>query len=227
MQHGAMLMIPGDRGARRRQRGLSMLEVLMGLVLAPLVLAGIHSSYRAQMHALRGNNSAAALQDLARGALDFMIREIRMAGYDPSGVALAQSPGPGCPGVSRGITEATATRLHILADLNGDGAISNAGEDVVYELDTALDRIVRTDINGTVVVADSVPDDGLLFRYFDGSNPPLELTSPLSTTAQDCVGIVGLAVRLTAPNPDPNVATSLTSETASQVAIRSRTLVTL
>jgi type IV pilus assembly protein PilW len=201
-----------------------MLEVMLGLVLAPIVLAGIHSSFRAQLHALRGNNNAFELQDLARGALDFMIREVRMAGYDPSGNALVASPGPTCPGVGRGVTEATATRLHILSDLNGDGAINSAGEDVLYELDTTFDRILRTDTNGAVVVAENVPNDGLAFRYFDNGEPPAELVPTLTAGEQDCIGTVVLAVKLTAPNPDPNVTSTLIAEAASQVAIRSRTL---
>jgi len=224
MQYCPLPVSSDRRRARRRQRGLSLLEVLMGLVLAPIVLAGIHSSFRAQMHALRGSNNAYELQDLARGALDFMIREIRMTGYDPSGTALAAAPGPACPGVGRGITEATATRLHILADLNGDGAINSAGEDVVYELDMILDRIVRTDTNGAVVVAENVPDDGLEFRYFDNSEPPAELVPVLTAGDQDCIGSVALAVKLTAPNPDPNVTSTLVAQAGSQVAIRNRTL---
>lgn len=227
MQHRSLFMSKRRGLAGRRQRGISLLEALIGLALAPIVLAGIHASTRAQLHALRGDNNAYELQDLTRGALDFMLREIRMAGYNPAGTALTTSPGPTCPGVGEGITEATTTRLHILADLNGDGAVSSAGEDVVYELDTSLHRIVRTDSNGGVVVAENVPDDGLLFRYFNNSDPPTELVPPLAAGEEDCIATVGLALKLTADNPDPNLSSVQTAEAASQVAIRSRTLVNL
>jgi type IV pilus assembly protein PilW len=215
-----------NRVRRRDERGLSLLEALIGLALTPIVLAGIHSAFRAQAYALQANNTAYAQQELARATLDLIVREVRMAGYDPSGLALANSPGPACPGVRQGVLEATVTRLSIRADLNGDGVVTDPGEDVVYELDNLLHQIRRTDGLGTVVLLDEVPNDGLVFRYFDTNNPPTELVPAPSLSAgeRDCVGTVHVVVRTSAPNPDPQAGTSLTSEASSQAAIRSRAL---
>lgn len=214
------------RRRRREQRGLSLLEVLIGLALTPIVLAGIHSAYRAQVYALKANNTAYAQQELARATLDLIVREVRMAGYDPSGLALATSPGPACPGVRQGLLEATPTRLSIRADLNGDGTVTNPGEDVVYELDGILHQIRRTDPLGSVVLFDEAPNDGLVLRYFDTNDPPVELipTPSLSAGERDCVGTVRVVVRASTPNPDPRAGTSLTSKASSQAAIRSRAL---
>jgi type IV pilus assembly protein PilW len=212
--------------ARRRQRGITILETLVGLTLTTIVLAGIHASQRAQAYALQANNAAFELQDVAKAALDIMVREVRMAGYDPSGAALAMSPGPACPGVSQGIVEATPTRIHVRADLDGDGATTGPNEDVVYELDLALHRIVRIDDQGTVSLIDDVPNDALAFRYFDTTDPPGELFgSPgLSASDRDCVGSVAVVVRVQAENPDPRTSSTLSTEASSQVAIRSRSL---
>ena len=214
------------RTALRRTRGVSILELMVGLALSVIVLVGIHSSHRAQAHALRSYSAAFGLQDMARGALDLMVREVRMAGYDPSGAALPVAPGPACPGVSQGLTEATATRLHILADLSGDGTTVGPAEDVIYELDAPFDRILRTDSGGTAVLADNIATGGLVFRYFDTSDPPVELVpAPSLTSAErDCVGTISIVVRLTTPNPDPQIHLDLTSQASSQVAIRSRAL---
>ena len=214
------------RSRRRAQRGLSLLEVLIGLALTPIVLAGIHSAYRAQAYALQTNNTAYAQQELARATLDLIVREVRMAGYDPSGLALALSPGPTCPGVRRGLVEATPTRLNIRADLTGDGVVTATGEDVVYELDNVAHQIRRTDALGAVVLLDEAPLDGLAFRYFDTNNPPVELvpTPSLSEGQRDCVGTVQVVVRTSTPNPNPQAGGTLTSEASSQAAIRSRAL---
>lgn len=199
----------------------------MALAIAPIVLAGIQSTYRAQIYALAAHNTSFGLQETARGALDLIVREVRMSGYDPTGMALPVSPGPACPDVSQGIVEASPTRLRVQADLDGDGALLGASEDVIYDLDFALEQILRTDAGGTVMLADDVPTNGLRFRYFDASNPPVEiLPSPSLTAAQrDCVRTVAVVVRTRAPNPDPNTTSDLTSTASSQVAIRSRALI--
>lgn len=199
----------------------------MALALAPIVLAAIQSTYRAQIYALAAHNTSFGLQETARGALDLIVREVRMAGYDPTGAALGVSPGPACPGVSQGIVEGTPTRLRVQADVDGDGLLTGVSEDVTYNLDFALRQILRTDNSGTVMLADDVPTNGLQFRYFDGSDPPVEIIpSPILTGAQrDCVGTIAVVVRTSAPNPDPNTVTDLTSQASSQVAIRSRALI--
>ena len=212
---------------RRGRRGLSLLEALVGLTLAPIVLAGIHSSYRAQVFALAAHNTSFGLQDTARGTLDLVVREVRMAGFDPTGAALPTAPGPACPGVRQGVVEATPTRLHIRADLNGDGLLTGAGEDVLYALDTTVGEIQRTDNGTTVTLATGVASDALAFRYFDSNDPPGELVGTPALTAgqRDCVGTVAVVVRTQATHPDPTVSTALESEASSQVAIRSRALI--
>jgi prepilin-type N-terminal cleavage/methylation domain-containing protein len=215
-----------ERSRRRAQRGLSLLEVMIGLALTPIVLAGIHSAYRAQAFALKANNTAYSQQELARATLDLIAREVRMSGYDPSGLALVLSPGPACPGVRQGLLEATPNRLNIRADLDGDGLVTGVGEDVVYELDLTLHQVRRTDAMGSVVLLEDAPNDGLVIRYFDTNNPPVELVPApsLSTGERDCVGSVHVVVRTSTPNPDPQAGTSLVTEASSQVAIRSRAL---
>lgn len=210
----------------RGQRGLSLLEALVGLALTGIVMGGIQTSYRAQVYALESQKAAYSLQDATRGALDLMVREIRMAGYDPTGAALVVTPGPACPGVPRGITEATPTRLHLVTDLDGNGVTTGNSEDVIYELDTVNGEIHRTDVNGTAVLAENLTPSGLTFRYFDTSNPPVELVAAPALAANDldCVGSVSVEVHMFDVNPDPNVSTNLYTTARSQVAIRSRTL---
>jgi len=215
-----------NRRTRRRTRGISVLEVLVGLALSAVVLVGIHSSQRAYAHALRSHAAAFDLQDQARASVDLMVRELRMAGYDPTGAALPTSPGPACPGVSQGLIDATATRVRIRADLTGDGTTLASGEDVIYQLDSPNAQILRTSSGGSGVLTDKVATDGLVFRYFDTSDPPVELVPAPSLTAaeRDCVGTINVVVRLTTPNPNPAISSDLTSRATSQVAIRSRAL---
>jgi len=69
----------------------------------------------------------------------------------------------------------------------------------------------------------------LISRYFNGSNPPVELVPagnpPALTTGQrDCVVKVQVTLDAISANPNPHNPTPLHSQAASQVAIRNRAL---
>jgi hypothetical protein len=113
------------------------------------------------------------------------------------------------------------------ADLDGDGVLAGTGEDVLYALNDAGDTLERTESGTTVALAEGVSPDALALRYYDTSDPPVELigTPALSAAQRDCVGTVAVVVRTQAPHPDPRVGGALVSNAASQVAIRSRALI--
>ncbi len=210
-------------------RGVSIAELLAGVTLTAILLAGVFSFQKAQVNALAAQNAYNDSQTVTRTAIDLMTRELRMASYDPTGAALAVSPGPTCPGVKLGIVQATGSRLRFQQDLDGDGVLTSPGDNVLY--DTLGDQIRRTDGGGLPVtlVSGGAMTGGLLFRYFDGSNPPVELipagTPPALTAGQRaCVTKVRVRIRASIPNPNPENATPLRSAAESEVAIRNRSL---
>ena len=215
--------------ARRRQRsrGFSTAEVLAGTALSLMLMTAIYSVQRAQTKAFASQTVYAESQNVTRTVIDLMTRELRMAAYDP-GTALPTSPGPSCPGVKQGIVEATPSKLHFKQDLTGDGSLISPGEDLVY--DVLGSDLRRTDGSALpVTIVTGVPAGGLNFRYFDGSNPPVELiptgTPPSLTSGQrDCVTKVRITVRANLANPDPNNSTPIPSIAECEVAIRNRSL---
>jgi len=212
---------------RRRPHGFSTAELLAASTISLIRLAALYSVFFAQRKALAAQDAYAQVQTATRTVLDLMGREIRMASYDPSGV-LALSPGPTCPGVRRGLVEATPTRVRFQQDLDGNGALTGANEDLTYEV-TGTD-LSRTDGAGApVVVASGLPTGGFTLRYFTAGNPPVEVvpsgSPPALTTSQlDCVARVRLTLQATLPNPDANNPNPLRSQVTSEVAIRSRSL---
>ena len=65
-----------------------------------------------------------------------MIRDIRMAGYDPEGSAGA------------GIVSVSTDKIYFTMDLNGDGALDDSGEHLVYDIyDNKLGRTSGTSAN--------------------------------------------------------------------------------
>ena len=213
--------------SRQRSRGFSTAEVLAGTALTMMLMTAIYSVQRAQTMAFAAQNVYSESQNVTRTVIDLMTRELRMATYDP-GTALTTSPGPSCPGVKQGIVEATPSKLHFKQDLTGDGSLISPGEDLVYDvLGSALRRTDGSALPVTIVTG--VPAGGLNFRYFDGSNPPVELiptgTPPSLTSSQrDCVTKVRITVRANLTNPDPNNSTPIPSIAECEVAIRNRSL---
>jgi hypothetical protein len=193
-----------------------------------LVLGVVASFFKTQQTALGAANTYDQSQVVTRTVIDLFSRELRMASYDPTKLALVTSPGPTCPGVQQGIVEATPTRIHFRQDLNGDGVINGPGEDVVY--DVAGTTLTRTDGGGAPLpIVDGVPAGGLTFLYFDGNNPPNQLLpvgipAALTAAQRDCVAKVRITVQASLPNPDPRNPNPRTSLAESEVAIRNRSL---
>ncbi len=204
------------------------MELLASATLTLMTVGTLYTFSQAQLKAMATQGTFAQSQTVTRSAIDLMARELRMASLDPTGLALPTSIGLTCPGVKQGIVEATPTSLHFRQDLNGDGALTAAGEDVTYSL--AEGQIRRTDgVAAPVAMVDSVPSGGLAFRYFDASNPPVELVpagapAALSQAQRDCVAKIRVLVTARLTNPNPRITTPIISVAESEVAIRNRSL---
>jgi hypothetical protein len=152
-----------------------------------------------------------------------------MASYDPTGNAITpSSPGPTCPGVKPGITEATASSLRFLQDLNSDGDTADANENVRYYLSAST--VMRQDGNATALaLVDGVPSGGLTFTYYNGANPPGLIVgsgTPPALGADQRACIAKVRVQLTAQLSSPQFSNviPLISATDMEVAIRNRSL---
>ena len=67
--------------ARTRQRGLSLVEVMIALALGAFVTAGIVQLFTANQQTWQTSQGQARLQENARFAMDFLADAARMAGY--------------------------------------------------------------------------------------------------------------------------------------------------
>ena len=227
------MLTPADR--RPRARGLSTMEVLAGMGLTLILLAAVYTFQGAQLKVLRAQNVYADSQNVTRTVIDLMSRELRMATYDPTpppaGTIQSSQNLANCPGVKQGIIQATPTSIRFQQNLNGDGAIAGAGEDVTYSY--ADGQITRTDgANAPVTLVSNVPSNGFSLLYFSGNNPPVQLVpagSPASLTQgqRDCVVSVRITIQANIPNPNPNVSTPIKSVAESEVAIRNRAVLNL
>lgn len=66
-----------------RQKGFSLLELMVALAIASVLMAAISTFYHNQLKTHVTQQELLDMQQDARGAMYMMTREIRMAGYDP------------------------------------------------------------------------------------------------------------------------------------------------
>lgn len=64
-----------------QSRGFSLVELMISMVIAMIVLAGVINSFLASRTAFRFNEELAYIQDNARYATAYLTKQIRMAGY--------------------------------------------------------------------------------------------------------------------------------------------------
>ncbi|MCI5189346.1 MAG: prepilin-type N-terminal cleavage/methylation domain-containing protein [Candidatus Electrothrix sp. AS4_5] len=69
-----------------KDKGFTLVEIMVSMVISSLVMAGIYGVYTIQQRSYTVQEQVSEMQQRIRSALDFMTRNIRMAGYDPTGV---------------------------------------------------------------------------------------------------------------------------------------------
>ena len=140
----------------RPASGFTLAELLVGLAVIGLVLAGLLSFLiQVQQSYLAGAGRVEAQQN-ARLALERMAREIRAAGYNPRGAGFSA------------IVNQTETSLTLQNDWNGDGIIGGRAEVVAYLLRGTTLR--RNAGGGAQPVVEGV--ERLRFVYLDAAGRP-------------------------------------------------------
>jgi type IV pilus assembly protein PilW len=183
------------------QKGFTLIEMLIALAIGSLLLAGTYNFYVSQKKIYAIREQVAEMQQNARAGMALMVREIRMAGYNPVGA----------PGI--GLIEAGLHTIHITMDLhdnddtnNPDGDTDDENEDVIYSLyDSGKDRdfdLGRTVHKGKAKetkdpVAENIKTLDFEYTLADGSK---------TSTPADPRQIRMVRITLTArtPKPDPN-----------------------
>jgi len=125
------------------QRGVTLVELLVTLALSLTTLAAIYSIYLVQVSQQLIHEDQVAMQQNVRAALDMMGRELRMAGYDPGGFYRDGTPSYDVSGIPF-----DSTALHIQADLNGNGRLTDPNEMIEYSFDESSRTLRRKVGNG-------------------------------------------------------------------------------
>jgi type IV pilus assembly protein PilW len=154
--------------------GFTLIELLVAMTISLLILTSVYNVYTIQNRTLSEQEQKVVMLQNARMGLDFMVREIRMAGYNPSGT-LASCTGSGTTVISCvGITTAAANTISFSADLDGDGDLTpdntNPNENITYDLYTSggIQSLGRTSNGSKQPVVENI--SSLSFTYLDAGN---------------------------------------------------------
>lgn len=103
-------------------RGFTLIELLIAMAVGGMVMFATYKIYVAHQRTYTAQLAVTEMQQNMRVAIDLLSSDIRMAGYsDNNNVAGA------------GIVEARPDLFSFTADLNEDGDIDDAGENIAYD----------------------------------------------------------------------------------------------
>jgi type IV pilus assembly protein PilW len=169
----------------RNIEGFTLVELMVSMSIGMVILAAVTTTFMSQTRIYNAQEQINEMQQNARGALDIITREVKMAGYNPNGATFV------------GVTYST-TQLMIQADLDSSGGISassTANETITYAYDAANNRITRTVGSGSAqVLAEHI--SGFTFGYLD--------TNGTATTVAANIRQVTISITAITAKPDPN-----------------------
>jgi len=185
-------------GMLRKRSGFTLVEILVALALAGLVSAAVYNVYISQNKSYVVQDRVAEMQQNLRAAMYMMKREIRMAGYDPSGAdnlgfvtALADDDPDKDDDAKKATTD--DNRVAFTIDDDGDGTIGDSNEErVAYRL--LGDELQRLSAGANSWHTLGQDIDALDFVYLGAGGP----TDVLDLSVDDPASIRSVQITLVA-----------------------------
>jgi type IV pilus assembly protein PilW len=169
----------------KKTEGFTLTELMVSMAIGMAMLAAVTTTFMLQTKIYNAQQQINEMEQNARGVLDVITRELKMAGYKPNG------------GSFSGVTYST-TQLMIQTDLDASGGISTsttANEQITYAYDSTNKQITRAVGTGSaVVLADNIT--AFTFSYLDSTGA--------STTTSANIRQVSISITARTANPDPN-----------------------
>ena len=173
---------------KNRETGFTLVELLIAMAISLFVLTSLSSAFISQRKTFDAQEQVTEMVQGARGAMDIISRDIKMAGYDPTGVGIV-----GIPFISG--------QLEIRADLNGDGDTADFNETIIYTENTGT--IKRQEgLTTPVTLAENIPSGTFTFgiKYFEKNG-----TTPVTSSANEGnIRQVDITITTQTSKRDPN-----------------------
>jgi type IV pilus assembly protein PilW len=206
-----------------REKGFTLVELMVALVVAAILVAGIYQLYRSTQDTYLAQDQLAELQQNARIGIEEMIREMRLTGYQANCAP----------------TKADSTTLSspqsVLFEFDADTNLDGTPERIKYSYDSTNKQILRSShtpappntacgaaypfaANETQIVASSV--DSLTFSFYDTNNGPL--AAPVGTPSD--IRRITISLTGATAKADPTTGQKRTVTISSDVKLRNEGL---
>jgi Tfp pilus assembly protein PilW len=213
-----------DEGGLRDERGFTMIELMIAVLVSLTILGSAASVISAVQSTYAHQMDDATVQQEARFAMDFIRRTLEQAGSNPYNISFANtSPCAGTGFV--GLQTMGTNTIRVQADVgppdgllieDASGTCNQENEDVTIAYDSATNTITRYDRGmdaGPVAWTDAV-FTGLQFQYFD--------ESMTVTTDPESVRIIRVTITGRSRSARPGVAEGTTFTLESDVRLKAQ-----
>ncbi len=116
------------RHIKSNKNGFTLVELLIAMAISGIVAGAIFTAFQSQQKSYLIQEQVTEMQQNIRAAMDIMIRDIRMAGYDPT-----QSSGANIS------TNSTGIMIQVTMDINSDDDCNDSNENITYGFSNAND----------------------------------------------------------------------------------------
>jgi len=202
----------------KEHNGFTLIELVLAVGMLTITMAAFYSVFRMQTRSLKGQENRLEAQQTARAALDFMVREIRNARYNPRDENDGDSCGAGAAG-RPGIVEATDKIIHFSYDWSGNGHCTEDNENIKFTI--ADDDITRQADGGAEepLTDENADTDGSILAYFDQAGG--QLTSfPLNAADRDAIHRVQITIKIDSKHKAAKFGGDVTAEMTTNVVLR-------
>ena len=181
----------------KSDRGFTLTELMVSLVISGVLMTAVYAVFNSQQKSYAVQDQLAASHQNLRAAMNFMVKEIRMAGFDP-----LKDP-------TAGINQAEANKIvfKIRPDSNDDGKVDENDllKEITYSLyDSGMDAdLIKDDLGRKIGAGSNQPVaqniDTLDFVYLDEEGKPLEF--PIVNLREIRAVQVTLVAKTAKPDP--------------------------
>lgn len=188
--------------------GFTLVELLIAIAIGGVLLTATYELLNTNSKLYYSKENTMVMTQDLRAATDFLIREIRMAGCNPTGTS-----GIGFQ------SDTSATSIHFTMDIDGDEATTGTNEEIEYLIysQNGIQSLGRRTGGAVGLVAEYITS--LTFNYYDSTGA--EFTSfPLSTT--DLGNIFAVDISITAETPQTDAITHVKKTDTMSTRVRIR-----
>nr|MBC8362436.1 prepilin-type N-terminal cleavage/methylation domain-containing protein [Candidatus Desulfatibia profunda] len=195
--------------------GFTLIELLVVIAIGGVLLTAIYELLNTNTKLYSSKENTMIMTQDLRAATDILIREIRMAGCNPTGAG-----GIGFQTNSDDRYNTDANSIRFTMDTDGDGATTSSNEDINYYLYTSggIQKLGRrtSGAGSPEPVAEYVTN--LAFTYYNAAGAVL--TPPLSAADLGNIHAVDISITAETPKTDAITHVKKTHTMSTRVKIR-------